>query len=341
MTNLLLYYDIVFGEKCFQSTKNIHEMNVPENELVYIDSVNENETKCAMKNSADSNFKNVEMIDVNKVIEREHYQIPCTEDIISRLEGKKIFSDLEDGFWHVPLDEVSSEICAFNTPFGRYKFNKMPFGIVSAPEVFQKRNQKLFGDIEVVEIYFDDIIVAGCDEDSHDAIMSKVLERAKLLIIKFNPDKLQYRVLKVAVEPLNKSTMPPQCYRCQEFFHHSRFCARPPKCLKCSGGHLTSECTKSAKTPAKCANCSGPHPANFSGCPKNPINTKSNKNKPTKNVWQERAAARKEIKKQPTPSFAEVVKKRHEQQLSGCQKSHVTDGPDDVAVGTDAVLITN
>ncbi|GFX52256.1 transposon Tf2-9 polyprotein [Trichonephila clavipes] len=73
----------------------------------------------------------------------------------------------------------------------------MPFGIVSAPEVFQRRNQKLFGYIEEVEIYFDDIIVAGCDEDSHDAIMSRVLERAKLLNINFNPDKLQYRVFEV------------------------------------------------------------------------------------------------------------------------------------------------
>ncbi|GFU19889.1 nucleic-acid-binding protein from transposon X-element [Trichonephila clavipes] len=113
---------------------------------------------------------------------------------------------------------------------------------------------------------------------------------------------------RVAVERLNKSTMPPQCYRCQEFFHHSRFCARAPKCLKCSGGHLTSECTKSAKAPAKWANCSGPHPANFSGCPKNPINTKPNKTKPTKNVWQERAAARKQNQKQSKPSFAEIVK---------------------------------
>ncbi|GFT97221.1 transposon Tf2-6 polyprotein [Nephila pilipes] len=101
--------------------------------------------------------------DLNKVIKREHYQISCTDDIISRLEGKKIFSvvDLKDGFWHVPLDE--------------------------------KRNQKLFGDIEGVEIYFDDIIVAGYNEDSHDVIMSKVLERARSLNIKFNPDKLQYR----------------------------------------------------------------------------------------------------------------------------------------------------
>ncbi|GBL73729.1 Uncharacterized protein K02A2.6 [Araneus ventricosus] len=137
--------------------------------------------------------------DLNKVIKREHYQIPSADDIISRLEGKKIFSvvDLKDGFWHVPLDEVSSEICTFNTPFGRCKFNKMPFGIASAPEIFQKRNQKLFGDIEGVEIYFDDIIVAGNDEASHDAIMSKVLERARSVNLKLNPDKLQYRVSEV------------------------------------------------------------------------------------------------------------------------------------------------
>ncbi|GFT55427.1 retrovirus-related Pol polyprotein from transposon 297 [Trichonephila clavipes] len=104
--------------------------------------------------------------DLNKTIKREHYQIPCTDDIISRLEGKKIFSvvDLKDGFWYVSLDKVSSEICTFNTPFGRYKFNKMPF---------------------------------GCEENSHDAIMSRFLERAKLLNIKFNPDKLQYWVSEV------------------------------------------------------------------------------------------------------------------------------------------------
>ncbi|GFS91589.1 hypothetical protein TNCV_1139971 [Trichonephila clavipes] len=86
----------------------------------------------------------------------------------------------------------------------------MPFGIVSAPEVFQKRNKKLFGDIEEVELYFDDI-VAVCDEDSHDAIMSRVLERAKLLNIRFNPDKLQYRVseIKYVGQIISKSGIKP------------------------------------------------------------------------------------------------------------------------------------
>ncbi|GFY74216.1 nucleic-acid-binding protein from transposon X-element [Trichonephila inaurata madagascariensis] len=73
--------------------------------------------------------------------------------------------------------------------------------------------------------------------------------------------------------------MPPQCYRCQEFYHNSRFCDRAPRCLKCSGSHLTSDCTKSNKAPAKCANCSGPHPANYSGCPQNPKNNTNNKKK--------------------------------------------------------------
>ncbi|GFX72062.1 nucleic-acid-binding protein from transposon X-element [Trichonephila clavipes] len=75
---------------------------------------------------------------------------------------------------------------------------------------------------------------------------------------------------KIKVEPLDKNSMPAQCYRCQLFYHHSRFCNREPKCLKCSQSHLTRDCTKKPDAPAKCTNCGGPHPANFSGCEKNP-----------------------------------------------------------------------
>lgn len=97
---------------------------------------------------------------------------------------------------------------------------------------------------------------------------------------------------RVKVEPLKKSTMPPQCYRCQEFFHHSRLCNRAPKCVKCGGSHLTRDCTKSAKAPAKCALCGGPHPANFSGCPRNPIHkTPQQKQQSNKNVWVDRRKA--------------------------------------------------
>ena len=84
-----------------------------------------------------------------QVIKREHHLIPSAENTISRLEGEKLFTviDLKDEFWQVPLDYESLGLCTFNTPYGRYKFNVLPFGIASAPEVFQKRDERLIGDL--------------------------------------------------------------------------------------------------------------------------------------------------------------------------------------------------
>ncbi|KAK9718523.1 Reverse transcriptase (RNA-dependent DNA polymerase) [Popillia japonica] len=73
----------------------------------------------------------------------------------------------------------------------------MPFGICSALEVFQKLNTKVFGDIPGVEIYFDDIVIAGTDIDDHDRIMNIMLDRAKKYNIKFNHNKIQYKVKQI------------------------------------------------------------------------------------------------------------------------------------------------
>ena len=94
------------------------------------------------------------------------------------------------------LDE-SSHLCTVNTPYGRYHFKRMPFGISSAPEVFQKKNEAIFGDIDGVEVIFDDIIVASKDDHEHDEIMRKLLQRARDANVKFNPAKLQYKASEV------------------------------------------------------------------------------------------------------------------------------------------------
>ena len=72
--------------------------------------------------------------DLNKAIKREHHRIPTPEDVASRLSGKRVFSviDMKDGYWQVKLDEESAHLCTFNSPFGRYRFKRMPFGIKSA-----------------------------------------------------------------------------------------------------------------------------------------------------------------------------------------------------------------
>ena len=51
--------------------------------------------------------------------------------------------NVSKGFWHVLLDEPSSFLTTFHTPFGRYRWRRMPFGICSAPEVFQHHMHEL------------------------------------------------------------------------------------------------------------------------------------------------------------------------------------------------------
>jgi hypothetical protein len=70
--------------------------------------------------------------DLNKNIKREHYYSKTIDEVLPLLHGKKYFSlvDTKKGYWHVELDDESSHLCTFNTPFGRYRFKRLPFGIV-------------------------------------------------------------------------------------------------------------------------------------------------------------------------------------------------------------------
>ena len=132
---------------------------------------------------------------LNKAIKCEHFQIPTFDDVISELNGKRMFTiiDMRDGFWQVKLDDASSKLCTFNTPFGRYSYLRLPFGVPSAPEVFQRKNYELFGDIPNVHIVFDDIIVAS-DDPEHDTTLRELLERARKFNVRFNRAKIQLKV---------------------------------------------------------------------------------------------------------------------------------------------------
>jgi len=137
--------------------------------------------------------------EVNKYIVRDMYQIPTLDDIRPILANKSFYSllDLRDGFYHCELDEKSCKLCTFSSPFGSYSFKRLSFGISMAPELFQKRMTKYFGDIEGIQIYFDDVLICANSRDEHDQIMMKVLDRARRLNIKFNPKKVQFAVKQV------------------------------------------------------------------------------------------------------------------------------------------------
>ena len=137
---------------------------------------------------------------LNKAIRREHFHLPTLEDITTRLTGACIFSKLDanHGYWQVPLTEESQLLTTFNSPFGRYCFKRMPFGIKSAQEVFQKRMSQSLGDLQGVETDIDDILVWGTNQEEHDKCLMAVLDRCEKINLTLNRDKCQFSVPKVS-----------------------------------------------------------------------------------------------------------------------------------------------
>ena len=139
--------------------------------------------------------------DLNKALLRAHYLLPTIEEVATRLSKAKVFSvlDAKNGFWQVQLDKESSFLTTFNTPFGRYRWLRLPFGIKTAPEVYQCRIHESLQGLSGIEDIVDDILCVGEGDtyesavEDHDKNLIALLERCREKNIKLNPKKLQLR----------------------------------------------------------------------------------------------------------------------------------------------------
>ena len=131
----------------------------------------------------------VDLKPLNKCVQREIYPLPRVDETLAQLSGATTFSklDVNSGFWQIPLDVQSRPLTAFITPFGRFMFNKLPFGITCAPEIFQRRMSQIVSELPGVVYLMDDVLVFGSTEKEHDTRLHKVLRRLreqKSLLIK-------------------------------------------------------------------------------------------------------------------------------------------------------------
>ncbi len=115
------------------------------------------------------------------------------------MPGAKVFSilDAKCGFWQIPLDEAPSKLTTFMMPSGRYRFLRMPYGISTSSEVFQRTMEHLF-DRQPCQIVVDDILVWGCTLQQHDERLKQVLHKIRASNMKLNPDKCKFRVTSVS-----------------------------------------------------------------------------------------------------------------------------------------------
>ena len=133
--------------------------------------------------------------DLNKSIKQEHFPMKTIEEVVQNMPEAKVLSKLDatSGYWQLKLDEESSKLCTFNTPFGRYRLLRVPFGIISASEIFQRVMSQMVEDIDGSEAVMDDIVVWGKDQAEHDMRLKQVMNKAKACGLKFNKGKCRFR----------------------------------------------------------------------------------------------------------------------------------------------------
>ena len=97
------------------------------------------------------------------------WPMPKAEDIFSKLNGATYFTtlDLCARYHHIPLDNSSIPKTAFNSPFGKYEYVKVPFGLGQAPAYFQELMTGILKDVSFAIAYLDDIIIFSNTPKEH------------------------------------------------------------------------------------------------------------------------------------------------------------------------------
>lgn len=135
----------------------------------------------------------VDLQRLNESVKREFHMLPVVEHEIAKLTNARVFSKLDAnwGFWQIRLSERSAKL-PFITPFGRFFFKRLPFGITSAPEVFQKRMSDILRGIDGVICLMDDLLIFGENRQQHDERLRQVLDRLSEKGLTLNPDKCEF-----------------------------------------------------------------------------------------------------------------------------------------------------
>lgn len=132
--------------------------------------------------------------DLNKAIKRPHHPLKTIEQIAAQIPGSKYFTvvDAKEAFYHIPLESKSSYLTSFATPFGRYRYLRMPMGLCSSSDVYQRAIEQLLEGYPC-HIMIDDILITGTTEAEHDENLNKVLTRLLALNLKLSPKKCVYK----------------------------------------------------------------------------------------------------------------------------------------------------
>jgi hypothetical protein len=137
---------------------------------------------------------------LNNAITRKFYPLPKINDILSRHSGDDFFSkiDMSMMYYVFELDDESSELCTIVTPFGKYRYRKLPMGIKPATDFCQDIVESTMKDIDNTETYLDDVGVFSPSSPNswqhHLTLLKRVLTRLQDNGFNVNPSKCEWGV---------------------------------------------------------------------------------------------------------------------------------------------------
>jgi len=116
---------------------------------------------------------------VNPVAKLDNYPIPKVEDLFAKLQGSKSFTklDLQQAYQQLPLEEASKNFVVINTHKGLFRYTRLPYGVASAPGIFQREMEKLLKGIKGVVVFIDDILIARESDKANLESLEEVLRR--------------------------------------------------------------------------------------------------------------------------------------------------------------------
>jgi hypothetical protein len=106
--------------------------------------------------------------------------------------------DLRMGYYHIPLDLEAQKVCTTILPWGKYQYKRLPMGVKTSPDIFQRIMYELLGEIPNIQAYLDYILITSNETfEEHAAIMETVLERLQKANFRANLKKCYFGESKI------------------------------------------------------------------------------------------------------------------------------------------------
>lgn len=131
---------------------------------------------------------------LNDALEDNKHPLPTAEDIFTTLNGGKYFSqiDLTDAYLQIEMEETSRKLLTINTVKGLFTMNRLPFGVKTAPAIFQNVMDNMINGLNGVAAYLDDIVIMGKTIEEHNERLLRVLDRIKEYGLRLKLDKCTF-----------------------------------------------------------------------------------------------------------------------------------------------------